>query len=257
MSYEIMNRIPHRADGQVVETTIDIRQHDPYTLITRKIEGDHTNTSDKKAIELVLQIVNEETTPMSEIKSDIKGLRHQFENQEKEVSQTKEKVVKLDGNLNKEAEKTIALEQTLNKEIEKINKLVETIIHAEDLTAAQKELILAQYPVYEIGEHYTVGEIVNYNGELYKVVQEHVSQEDWVPTDTLALYTPVNNTVVEDEEGNGIEVINDFVQPQGAHDAYQTGDKVRFNGEVYESTMDNNVHSPQDHAQGWKLVEQE
>ena len=256
MSYKILNRSYKRLDGQVIETTVDLRQNDPYTLLTRKVDGDHTNTSDKKLIEIVLQIVNEETTPMSEIKSDIKGLKHQFENQEKEVSQTKEKVVKLDGNLNKEAEKTIALEQSLNKEIEKINKLVETIIHAEDLTASQKELILAQYPVYEVGQQYAVSDVINYGGELYEVVQQHKSQEDWNPTDTPALYTPVNNTVVEDEEGNEIEVITDFVQPQGAHDAYHTGEKVRFNGEVYDSTMDNNIYSPQDYAQGWKVADE-
>lgn len=80
-----MNRIPHRADGQIVETTIDIRQHDPYTLITRKIEGDHTNTSDKKAIELVLQIVNEETTPKAVMISNIKELKAQVTEQQETI----------------------------------------------------------------------------------------------------------------------------------------------------------------------------
>ena len=51
MSYEVMNKIAKRVDGQIVETTIDIRQNDPYTLITRNVKGDHTNTDDKKAIE--------------------------------------------------------------------------------------------------------------------------------------------------------------------------------------------------------------
>ena len=90
MSYEIMNRIPHRADGQIVETTIDIRQHDPYTLITRKIEGDHTNTSDKKAIELVLQVVNEETTPKAVMISNIKELKAQVSEQQETIQQVLE-----------------------------------------------------------------------------------------------------------------------------------------------------------------------
>lgn len=85
MSYEVMNRIPHRADGQIVETTIDIRQHDPYTLITRKIEGDHTNTSDKKAIELVLQVVNEETTPKAVMVENIKDLKEQVKEQQETI----------------------------------------------------------------------------------------------------------------------------------------------------------------------------
>lgn len=45
----------------------------------------------------------------------------------------------------------------------------------------------------------------------------------------------------------------DFVQPTGAHDAYQTGDIVKYNGQLYESTIDNNVWSPDTYPQGWKL----
>ena len=33
----------------------------------------------------------------------------------------------------------------------------------------------------------------------------------------------------------------DFVQPTGAHDAYQTGDIVNYNGVLYKSKIDNNV----------------
>ena len=45
----------------------------------------------------------------------------------------------------------------------------------------------------------------------------------------------------------------DFVQPTGAQDAYQTGDIVKYNGQLYESTIDNNVWSPDTYPQGWKL----
>ena len=48
----------------------------------------------------------------------------------------------------------------------------------------------------------------------------------------------------------------DFVQPTGAHDAYQTGDIVKYNGQLYESTIDNNVWSPDTYPQGWKLYEE-
>ena len=72
MSYEILNRAYKRSDGQVIETVVDLRQNDPYTLLTRKVDGDHTNTSDKKLIEIVLQMVNEETTPKSVLIENIK-----------------------------------------------------------------------------------------------------------------------------------------------------------------------------------------
>ena len=87
MSYEVMNKIPKRVDGQIVETTIDIRQNDPYTLITRNIKGDHTNTDDKKAIELVLQMVNEETTPKAVMVENISELKEQVKEQQEVVQQ--------------------------------------------------------------------------------------------------------------------------------------------------------------------------
>jgi len=48
--------------------------------------------------------------------------------------------------------------------------------------------------------------------------------------------------------------IPDWVQPTGAHDAYNKGDKVRFEGNVYESLIDGNVWSPSVYPAGWALV---
>ena len=90
MSYEVMNKTPKRVDGQIVETTIDIRQNDPYTLITRNVKGDHTNTDDKKAIELVLQMVNEETTPKAVMVENINELKEQVKEQQGIIQQALE-----------------------------------------------------------------------------------------------------------------------------------------------------------------------
>ena len=90
MSYEVMNKIPKRVDGQIVETTIDIRQNEPYTLITRNVKGDHTNTDDKKAIELVLQMVNEETTPKAVMVENINKLKGQVKEQQEIIQQVLE-----------------------------------------------------------------------------------------------------------------------------------------------------------------------
>jgi hypothetical protein len=48
--------------------------------------------------------------------------------------------------------------------------------------------------------------------------------------------------------------ILDWVQPTGGHDAYQTGDKVRFNGSVYQSKINANVWSPTAYPAGWQEV---
>lgn len=47
----------------------------------------------------------------------------------------------------------------------------------------------------------------------------------------------------------------EWVQPSGATDAYNAGDQVTYNGEVFESVIDANVWSPDAHAAGWEKVE--
>ena len=49
--------------------------------------------------------------------------------------------------------------------------------------------------------------------------------------------------------------IPDWVQPTGAHDAYNIGDRVRYQGKVYESTINGNVWSPDVYPAGWKEIE--
>lgn len=44
----------------------------------------------------------------------------------------------------------------------------------------------------------------------------------------------------------------EWVQPTGAHDAYQTGDRVMFEGAEYVSVIDANTWSPTAYPQGWE-----
>lgn len=46
----------------------------------------------------------------------------------------------------------------------------------------------------------------------------------------------------------------EFVQPQGAHDSYNTGDKVTYNGKKYVCKMDGCVWSPDVYPQAWEEV---
>lgn len=101
---------------------------------------------------------------------------------------------------------------------------------------------------WEPDQNYIVGKRLRYIDKLYKVNQAHTSQSDWTPDITPALYTEV-------AKPGEIPV---WRQPTGAQDAYNTGNKVHFptaSDPVYESTIDNNVWSPADYPQGWRLVE--
>lgn len=46
----------------------------------------------------------------------------------------------------------------------------------------------------------------------------------------------------------------EWKQPTGGHDAYNIGDRVKYNGHIYESTINANVWSPETYPQGWKKI---
>lgn len=103
------------------------------------------------------------------------------------------------------------------------------------------------YPMWS-GDNvgYFVGDRVRYNQILYKVLQNHTSQENWTPEAAPSLYAKV---LIPDPD-----VIPDWEQPDSTN-PYMIGDKVRFEGHVYESTIDNNIWSPRDYPGGWLLIE--
>lgn len=54
-----------------------------------------------------------------------------------------------------------------------------------------------------------------------------------------------------DDPETGEPEVPEWVQPTGGHDAYNTGDRVTFEGAVYTSAIDGNVWSPTDYPAGW------
>ena len=67
--------------------------------------------------------------------------------------------------------------------------------------------------------------------------------------------------LLEQEDGQEVEEPEteeypQYIQPQGAHDAYNTGDKITYNGKKYICKLDNCVWSPDAYPQGWELVEE-
>lgn len=121
---------------------------------------------------------------------------------------------------------------------------------AATLTEEQALEIATVYPAWEAGRAYAVGDILSHgtnstgDPQLYKVVQAHTSQADWLPESTPALYDAFGL----DESGYPV-----WSQPSGAHDAYNTGDIVNYNGTLYRSLIDGNVWSPEAYPTGWEV----
>lgn len=95
------------------------------------------------------------------------------------------------------------------------------------------------FPAWAVGKAYVVSDRVRYNGALYKCVQAHTSQVDWTPDVTPALWVAVS-----------VDTWPEWVQSTGAHDAYNRGDKVSYNGKHYICTADANVYAPG--VYGWE-----
>lgn len=108
------------------------------------------------------------------------------------------------------------------------------------------------YEPWKAGTAYVKGDLFTYgtNGvgdpQLYRVAQPHTSQADWTPDATPALYTAIGL----DDAGYPV-----WSQPTGAHDAYNKGDVVDYNGTLYESQYDGNFTVPGTDDRYWKAVE--
>ena len=104
------------------------------------------------------------------------------------------------------------------------------------------------FPAYEIGKAYKTKEVFSYgvnnvgDPQLYQVLQDHTSAEEWTPDTATSLYKAIGMT----SEG-----YPEWVQPLGASDAYNTGDIVSYNGKLYKSTIDANVWAPDVYPAGW------
>lgn len=118
---------------------------------------------------------------------------------------------------------------------------------AETLSDAQALQVPMLFDEFDgNGVTYEVGKRVLYNDILYKVIQAHTSQADWTPTNAPSLFAKVINETIDGS-------IPEFEQPDSTN-PYMKGDRVIFNGKVYESLIDNNVYSPEAYPAGWKEI---
>ena len=91
----------------------------------------------------------------------------------------------------------------------------------------------AAFSPWRVGLQVTVGQILRYNDDIYRVNQSHTTQDDWTPDITPALYTKIS-----------LDEYPEWVQPTGAHDAYNKGDKVSHNNKHWINDIDANVYEP-------------
>ncbi|MDV2420231.1 hypothetical protein RAE03_10695 [Corynebacterium tuberculostearicum] len=104
---------------------------------------------------------------------------------------------------------------------------------------------------------YCYGDVVRYQGKLVR--STHQGLNHWEPG-TLAFDGRIWEVIgdatetPEDSETTEQPTAPAYRQPSGAHDAYKKGDRVTYNGAVYESAINGNVWAPDSYPQGWKKL---
>lgn len=125
------------------------------------------------------------------------------------------------------------------------------LLFAASLSDERAMEVATIYDAWKPGKTYAAGAFLRYgensvgDPQLYKVVQAHTSQADWTPDATPSLYTAIGL----DDEGNTV-----WSPPTGAHDAYNTGDVVNYNGVLYKSLIDGNCVVPGTDDRYWEVV---
>lgn len=121
-------------------------------------------------------------------------------------------------------------------------KLREAIVQASVSLPDEVALEAVElYPMWAENTAYTADERIRYEDILYRCVQAHTSQTGWEPPNVPALWTVVS-----------LDEWPEWVQPTGAQDAYNKGDKVSHNEKHWVSDVDNNVWEPG--IYGWEEV---
>lgn len=98
--------------------------------------------------------------------------------------------------------------------------------------------------------NYALNDIRRRDNQVWRCCQAHDSTENpgWYPGAVGALWAPFHGTTPA--------TAKPFIQPTGAHDAYQEGEVCLWtDGKVYRSTMETaNAYSPEAYPQGWEQI---
>ena len=110
-------------------------------------------------------------------------------------------------------------------------------VQQANLTDEQALQVEALYPEWVIGGKYAEDDIRRYKDDLYRSLQASTGAAEHTPDIATSLW----KKILPPEEPGGYLP---WVQPLGATDAYNKGDRVTHKDKIWESTCDNNVWEP-------------
>ena len=92
-----------------------------------------------------------------------------------------------------------------------------------------------------------VGSPYRYNGQVYKLWQQHdaTDQPDWTPEGAVSLWDICHTT--------DPACATQYTAPQGTRGLWQSGEFCLFGGQVWKCVMANTSWSPEEYPQAWEL----
>lgn len=119
-----------------------------------------------------------------------------------------------------------------------------------NLTDEQVLVIPLLLPKWREGADYKENDRIRYSNKIYKVLQNHTSQEGLEPDVTPDLFERIVKKVVDDNEQT--EILE--WEKRDIKNPYMKGDKVSYQGKIYVSNIDVNLTTPGKALSGWQEV---
>lgn len=120
-----------------------------------------------------------------------------------------------------------------------VQNIIAPIIMREHLTDKEALDFQEFYPSWQVGIDYKKDWIIQYDGSLYRIGQDHTSQAQWIPGSegTTALYSKIS---ISEE---GYEVWKEWDGVSGSYESGQIVEDPNDN-QLYISKIDSNVWGP-------------
>lgn len=135
----------------------------------------------------------------------------------------------------RDTDRTAAFSDALQKATDAAGVVFVALAENGTIDAATAEAHKSLFPQWQAGVFCETGQYRNHQDQLYRCIQDHISQEGWEPEKAASLWTVAADPA---------EKWPAWRQPAGAHDAYAKGAQVSYNGKHWISTVDNNVQEP-------------
>lgn len=147
--------------------------------------------------------------------------------------------------------------ETSDFDLVEILRKIEVVWIKNELTDEEKTDLeeLARSKAKPENSYGSVQEQIN---TINNVLKELESKKEEFAKEITAIKEEISKlggeVVIPEEPEETEKEYPEFIRPTGGHDCYNIGDKIKFNGEIYECVINGCNWSPTEYPSGWKEV---